>query len=331
MPGGMGGAMGGPGGLAGGMAMGGMMTAAPGGKPGQILLADGKPRSLPTDDRTSVRIRALDNVSTTAAPGGADVLLALEVALEPRLRLQPGLAVRVGKAVDDQDQTLEESAAAPAPGRVVGIAAAPAPAAARLARVAAGGGMAGGMAGGVGWAEPDGRARVLFVRLKKGAKPAKSLKEVTGTVTAQLLGETQPLITVADVLKSAGKTAKGADGGSIKVIDVTKERNGRVNLRFELELPTGAGPFAASIGGDRLVLGDRGAPGAPQYELTMTDGNGDPLPAAGVRIGAGGKASELTVSYLPRQGQGEPAKLTLGTSKSVAVEVPFTLKAVPLP
>jgi hypothetical protein len=181
------------------------------------------------------------------------------------------------------------------------------------------------------WGGPDqgSRARVVPIRLKKGAKAAKSLQEITGSVTAQVLGQSRPLVTVANVLESSGKTVKGAEGGSIRLLDVTKERDGRFNLRLEVDLPDGK-PMGGANGRDRVVLGDGGM-NSSRHELTLEDKDGHLLTPFGMRVQGGAKGVEFTLTYLPQKGQGEPAKLVLTESKSVAVEVPFTLKDVPLP
>jgi hypothetical protein len=52
-----------------------------------------------------------------------------------------------------------------------------------------------------------------------------------------VLGDPRPIITVPNVLHSAGKTVKGDAGGSIKVHEVTRGKDGSLHLRFEVEQP----------------------------------------------------------------------------------------------
>jgi hypothetical protein len=227
---------------------------------GGIILTDGKPPSLPTDDRTAVRVRAL-KADRVGASAEGEILLALEITPEPKLLWQETVAVQIKKATDDQGQDLEQVVAggkgpilpgaggmggggggvgAFRPGMMApggpgggggGPGAFPPPAipvdggrgalgpgppggafpppaipvdGGRGAlgpgppgMVVPGGGAALGLpAGGMGMA---GNAGVVLapVRLKKGAKPATSLKEVSGTITARVLV-----------------------GGSVKAIDV---------------------------------------------------------------------------------------------------------------
>jgi hypothetical protein len=79
--------------------------------------------------------------------------------------------------------------------------------------------------------------------LKKGDKPSKSIKELTGTVSAEVLGEPKTLITTDEILKAAGNTFKGEEGGSIKIISVDKdEKANQAKVIFEFEQPAGFTP-----------------------------------------------------------------------------------------
>jgi RNA polymerase sigma factor (sigma-70 family) len=310
--------------------------------PGQILLADGKPPATPTDGSTAVRVRANDTV--TATPGKAaakEARLALEVTLEPKLRWQELVAVHVAKAIDDQDQSLEQAPAGPGGG----AAGAPRGAPPRPPGMGgggfgfaggappAGGGPMGGMGLGIDLNEET-RTRLATVALTKGAKEARTLKELSGAVTARILAEPQPLITVQNVFKSAGKTVKGQTGGSLRVVNASRAANGQFQLRVVLKYPDevarAARMFRLSPGGERLIL-DEGAAGSAQHELTVADGSGNLLTLAGMGVNSRADAVELALVYHPQKGQGAPAKLALSASKSVTVEVQFTLKDVPLP
>jgi hypothetical protein len=305
--------------------------------PSRILLTDGKPRAWPTDDTTSVRFRVPDKADAVGKPAAGEILLALEVSLEPRLQWQQLVDVKVGKATDDQGQKLEQVAHTERPaiglGGPGGFPVAPpaggggaggapgAPAAGAWRKVGAGG------VAGFATGEMDLRSRLAAVRLKAGTKASTALKELTGTVTARVLTESKTLLTVTDVFKSTGKTVKGAEGGSILLIAATREGS-RHGLRLEVELPGGA-PTVASSAGDRVILGRRTSDTA-QYELTLVDENDNLLQVAGLGMTTG-KRIEFSLAYLSRPGQGAPAKLALRERKQVSVELPFTLKDVPLP
>jgi hypothetical protein len=310
--------------------------------PRQIVLTDGRSNTLPTDDRTAVRVRAVNDTDRLPTPPGGEVWLALEVTPEPALRWQQMVGVRVTKAVDEEGQSLEQIAAAAAVPPAI-----PGPGAGGAAGAAGGG-------GGLPAAAPliiarPGRGIVLDgtnrdtwgsltpVRFKPGARTSTSLKEVSGTITARVRGVGRPLITVADVLKSAGKTVKGSESGSLKVVEITKAENGQLKVRFEMDAPADLGLtdgwFRLSSGAGRVVISkvDAAAADSPQHELALTDDKGQCLPPVAVEYRTGaGQVIDFTLTCQPQKGQGDPARLTLSVSKSATIEVPFTLKNVPV-
>ncbi len=190
----------------------------------QIILKDGKSKKLPTDDASAVRVRALGK-SEPFDPGEGEVILALEVSPEPKVLWHGLQSLRIDKAIDDLEQKLTQvTPQVEVPGAVVGGIAAPG--FAPQIAIAPGFPMPSSMGGQLG-------ARVP-VRLKKGDKQAKSLKELRGVITAQLLTEVQPVI-VADKLK-AGEMAKGKEGGYIKIVEV-KSQDEQTTIRLEYQQP----------------------------------------------------------------------------------------------
>lgn len=196
-----------------------------GNQPGRITVMDGKETPRPTDDSGAVRVRVakpMPGIAGMPVPDG-QLLIWLEVSPEPRLRWQGMQALRIKKALDDQDQKLSEVAQDDPAG-----------------------------AGGFGIALPGGVARPMIkvwrggpfmfgmntvqVRLKKGDKESKSLKELSGSITANLLADAKAYVAVENVLKAADKTVKGQAGASIKVLEV-KEDKEQTTIRFELTTP----------------------------------------------------------------------------------------------
>jgi hypothetical protein len=228
------------------------------GTPGQIILKDGKSKQLPTDDRSAIRVRALDKSEMFGNAPEGEIILPLEVSPEPRLQWQAFQSIRIDKAVDDQDQKLThivpqvEGGGAGLGAAQIGIA------------------LPGGVAG-PAFARPimmwGGSQQQVPVQLKKGEKAAKSLKELKGVITAQLLTEERPLMTVAKL--KAGETSKGDVGGSIKIVEVKSEEK-QTTIRLEFEQP----PF------DKVV------PAQPQMGMPGMPGIGVPIraPRRGVRI-----------------------------------------------
>jgi hypothetical protein len=338
--------------------------------PGAITLAPGKPKALPTDDSSAVRVRALEKADMFGPPADGQTLIALEVTPEPKLQWQRLVSVRVDKAVDDQGQKLPQVTEGPGAGPG-GVPPAAGPAIAVIRK-------------GFGKGFPViGNSQYAEVRLKKGEseKASKVLKELKGTISAQFLTEARPYITVDNILKAAGKTVKGPAGGSIKVLEVKKDDNGQITIRFEVEPPANVIPDGGSVNGGgirpvpvpirirRAAVPPGAGPGlkaapppapaaappkaappagaaAPAVAfvrgvatfnggfngLTLQDDKGNVLP---VRVGmtwqAGGGAPEYNLLYVPQKDKGEPAKLVFSGRKAVDVDIPFTLKDVPLP
>jgi hypothetical protein len=196
---------------------------------GQIILKDGKSKSLPSDDGSAVRVRALGKSEMFGTPGEGEVILALEVSPEPKLQWQALQSIRLDTAEDDRDQKLTQvipQVVGPGGIGVGGFGIGGGPGIARPMIAGPGFPMPGMMWGGISQQVP--------LQLKKGAKEAKSLKELKGVITAQLLTEPQPMI-VADKLK-VGETFKGKEGGFIKIVAV-KAEDEKTTIQLEFEQP----------------------------------------------------------------------------------------------
>jgi hypothetical protein len=220
-------------------------------RPGMpIFLKAGKAKPPASDDRTAVRVRSSDMARQMGgqAPEGT-LTVGLEINPEPRIELRGIKEARIDKAVDDQDQTLRvhKDAAAAAPG---------------------------GPPGGIGIAGPGAGPMVQIammgmpytqVHLKAGEKKSKVLKELRGVITASFMAEGQPDVTVKDILNAAGKTVKGNQGRTIKVLEV-KDKDSSVVIRVELAggMPGMFGPMPVPAGGaPALPAVPRAAPAPP--------------------------------------------------------------------
>jgi hypothetical protein len=198
----------------------------------QILLKDGTPKGEPTDYAGAVRVKVMDNVQMFGGPGKDEAIIGLKVSPEPKIRWQQLVNVRIDKAIDDQDQKLmpvmkPEDGGQPNPFGAFG------------------GGFPGGgfRPIGNGWGfqgfQPGfgGLHQHIPVRLTKGEKPAKQLKELSGVITAQVLTEAEVYLEAAEIMKAAGKTFKGnKQGGSLK-INAINENNGQIVIQLEMENP----------------------------------------------------------------------------------------------
>jgi hypothetical protein len=200
----------------------------PGGSPNQIVLMDGKRKSLPTHYAGTVRIRAVEPMQQSTGDG-APLLVQLQVSTEPKFQFRGVTSTRITKAVDDNGQSLSPiTPADDADAAVIGIA----PGGAVLRGRAIAMTMAYGM-GGPGF---------TIIPLKKGEKPSKKLEELSGTLTIQMLDAPEALITVDDVLKAGGTATKGKAGGQLKVVQVTKTDNGQVKVQVQLDVPPDVTP-----------------------------------------------------------------------------------------
>jgi hypothetical protein len=320
----------------------------------RLVLKDGKAATVPTAYVGAARVRAVSDAKHTPAPTRDDESnIGLQISLEPKLLWRRFTKLRLDKAVDDQGQALDEAAApanAPAPGN----------------------GGPFGPGGGVGFMLPpdgdlgfySGANLYTSMRLKKGDKPAKMLKELKGTLSAEIFGPIKPIITVDNLLKAAGKTVKGKDGGSLEVLEVVKGDDDQVAVKLALDPPSdsaiggvataGVVAVAPALPGPGGVL-PAPAPGAKvppppapagaaivvgvpvnaqEVEMSLVDAKGKPVQTAHhiVNYRAGDKGythmHEFTLQ-LPKDQ--DTIKLVFSGRRLATIDVPFTLTDVPLP
>ena len=203
-----------------------------------ITLIDGKTESRPTDAASAVRIRVLAKTDPSVPASKDEIPFALQLSLEPRFQWGSVEKVTITKAVDDQKheliQTINSAPTVPLPAMCRRLC--PRFGRRRVAISVPGNSGA------------DSIHQETLFHLKKGEKVSKSLKELTGTVSASILTEAAPIITAPDILKAAGKTFKGGDNGRLKVVDVSKDENGQIIIRVELQAPADVVPGTGLIG-----------------------------------------------------------------------------------
>jgi hypothetical protein len=259
-----------------------------------------------------------------------EVAVTLVADAEPRLQnFALTASPRVDKALDDQGQALTT---------VMG--AAPAQANDRLVQR--------------GWVRAGlpavSGSRQAIVRFKTGEKKATMLKELTGSLTAQALTPTEPLITVDNILKAAGTTSKGKDGGALHVQAVEKQAGGDIQVRLKLENIPGANAFGGpggmiviqgggriQIRGNVVINGNAVIGGGPANAslpiLVDAKGNSYQLvnvPNRSTDINNGQVTNEMTLVFRAHAGQGEPARLVLNGQRDATFQVPFSFKNVAL-
>ena len=308
--------------------------------PDQITLTDGKPAKLPSDYSSAVRVRALAKSDMFGKAAKEQILLALQATPEPKIKWQNLVQVKINKAIDDQDQKLEQTTAPAIKSTDPTLPAGPggfAPGAPGPGAGPAGTSVAMPFRPGFGMLHQN-----IPVYLKKGSKESKSLKELSGVITAQVLAPAKAFITVEDVMKAAGKTITGTDGGSIKVIDVSKDKNGNITIRCEVEAPAGITPAGGTTGGwgtgvptpAPVPLPKKGAvaPGAkPALRAALAVDLPAPAPAPGVVPGvkiAVGRVDVVAVpNYVGLGGNGLSLLDAKGNAVNAGIGIQGTVNA----
>ncbi len=294
---------------------------------GPVTLYDGKPERVPTHVAGAVRVQALppsfkgpNQPAALGQPG-----LNLEITPHPAVQWHRIVDVRIEHAVDEHGQLLSQPPATTQP--------------------TGGNDMIFNQLGGrvVIWSDsgemPVVNTRQTAVRLKPGKMPSKMLKEVRGIVAAQVQTPSEPLIRVDDILRAAGRGVKGDKGGSIKVLKVEQGKDGLVYLHIVLDRPADAiaMPFGPMAGRVAVFLAANGKMvqevdnGLGKY-FALLDKQGKPYKIVNTEIipsGLGFK-QELRMTFGPAKGQSEPARLIFSSPRTVTIDVPFTLKDVPL-
>jgi hypothetical protein len=335
----------------------------PGFGSGQIILTDGKPQNYPTSYHGAVRFRIVPQMPPNMPQPQAvkdQVTLILEVTPEPKLQNFNVLGTpTIEKIVDDQGQKLtvamEPADKNPGGGEIIV------------------GGPGGGVAARIAMPAPwlMGGQRYVVLRVKVGEKKAKTLKELTGNISASVLAPPEPLITVDNILKAKGKSAKGKNGGSLEVIDVTKREGGDIEVKFKMVNPQvgggiGGGPVIQPLplpaqppGGAKVPPPPKGAPvqiqpvqpggggfggggvvrpgvGFAPPGLTLQDAKGKAFQVMSTQSKGSfdGKVftQEYTMVFRPQPGgQGEADRLVYSGQRNVTVQIPFAFKNVRLP
>jgi hypothetical protein len=260
--------------------------------------------------------------------------LALEVRLEPKDQWRKLVEARIDKAVDDQGRALVATA--------VGASAEPDDAKLALRKLA--------LTRSGNSVEQPARTPPGYVTFRlKGDEPAKTLAELKGTITAEVLTP-RALITVDNVLQAVGKTVKGAEGGSIEVLEAT-EKDGRVELRIRMQTPRDAvaarltpepAASARNATASSALVSTRGAPSTRlKYNysrgttdprgLALVDANGQHLPLERIASKVVGDKEEFALTFVTEAGQAASARLVFFGGRVVTVEIPFALKEMPLP
>jgi hypothetical protein len=298
-----------------------------------LLLADRRSKPLPSCVTGSVRLRALpvgaglQGWRVFQRPGDDDGKPAtgfmLEAVGEPKLPWLGIVRLRVHRAVDEHEQDLSQPAA---------LLGAPQPPDLDVERPLVWDGMSGVPVAAL-------PLRTVPVRLVAGKKASSRLKEVRGTLTARVLA-TGPLLTVENVLRAEGKTFHGKGGPMLKVTRVARDGT-RLTLHVQAQPRTadGGGGTPFQVVRDpkgRLLMQGSGVGAASDLDLLDAAGTvlkplkrertltPNPQPRAG------GLLLEFTLVYALAPGAPEPSRLVWTGPRATLLDVPFTLRQVPV-
>jgi hypothetical protein len=298
---------------------------------GRIALEDAKAAPLPTAYHGALRLRAVPAAKNAMAPPGSEpppknaagsppacVGFLLEVTAEPKLPWQGVVSLHVHRAVDEHGQALAQEETEYL-GRM------PDPF------------LPDGTASTILMAE-DGRLppppRLLAARLQPGKRPALSLKEVHGTVTVQTM-VARKVATIRDVAGCAGKDFNAPDGTSVRVLSAECKAD-----KFVVTLAV-RGPAPGRDGAPVKVFRTKngvlvfGGPGdGAETAFVLTDDQGRKVtPTRVEQTVSDGDSGALEMCYTltyPAAATAGPCTLTYTAPRPLTVDVPFTLRDVPL-
>jgi hypothetical protein len=306
-----------------------------------LVLVDGKPQILPTHYAGAMRVRVLPRAVPNGAPGqdgtpvnkaNEETLFTFQISPEPKMGLQTILNVRVDRVVDDQGNELKT----PLP-----YICEPFEAGAELWRAGLGNTISFDASG-----QQFSKRVPIRLHVPDGVK---TLKEVRGSVAAEVLTPPQPLITMEDILNAADKKIVGIDGGSMKVLEVKRDDKGQVVMRVVIEkaptpeaaFPGGMGGMVVRPGGGIARVAGGGFGGEPQPQgaasnaiaefLSLVDDKNQAFKLIAAEDRAiDGQTNEYRLTFQPPSGAPKPAKLVYSGRRHTTIDVPFVLRDVPV-
>lgn len=298
-----------------------------------VLLRDGSSAVLPGDRSAGVRVVALPPGfrGNRVVRGAGQVVLNLDITPLPGLKWGEATTVRVRRAEDETGRPVTVSHRAEDP---------------TMSRDIFG---SAGMFGGAGQVVflNDGMSyiggpqatrpnpRIVPVVLKTDDRAVRSLRVLEGVVVGEVTVPNQSLMSLSDLPKAVGRSAEVAQGVRVTLLDYAAESNGRAILRVRTENPN---PWTTMrLGRRQLFLQMDGGllASGPAVQYRFVDAAGHILRPQtrnssstddGVR-----QTAEVELVFAARPDIGPPTHLTVVGNKQVTVEVPFTLRNVPLP
>jgi hypothetical protein len=295
---------------------------------GQFVLTEGKPSPRPTFQSGALRFRALPAGTSlgrlSTLKGDKELIFGLEILPDPALAWEKVQSLHITKVIDDQGQNLEAT-------QVAGGAAPPPN---EFDDMVFYGGPYGGNGGN------NGGQRVPL-RLALGRKPSAVIKELSGVATIKMQTSTQVIATIDRILDAREKSVKGSDGSFLKVIEVKREEGGKVEIHVKVEAAqdeeaaNNFNPWGWRGGMGWGMVNNGGGENIDSSvstgALMLFDGRGNLVRLVSKeQVPDENGSEEYRFIYQVAKGQPEPAKLVLQGRRPVSIDVPFTLKDIPL-
>ncbi len=294
-------------------------------------LLPGTAPAIPTCYSGAIRIRALavPNPGWGRTAGVYEVSIPLDVVTEPKLQWYGVSDVVILRATDDKGQELEQRGEKDN-----------SEAWEQELQWAGRRGI---------WRKQDvldlsdvGHGKQVNVRLKLGAEKARFIKQMQGMLIGQMDTPPESLAEVNDILRASGKTVKAKDGSVLKLGDVSRSDNGHIEIPIDYQSAPEELLAAVAPNANRRMVNQallmhlrselRGA-GAPQFAIQDAEGRSFEIVRYNESTQFNGNKLQYTATLhaLPPTIAGDPARLVLTGRRTVTVEIPFTLKDIPLP
>jgi hypothetical protein len=325
--------------------------------PGTITLTDRKAAAHPTAVCGAVLVQAYSSPTPAAGkPSNNEIAVPLRVFPEPKLVWQRVVGINVEKALDEHGQDLsavlvKETPAVPDGAETIMINGANGVVIRRVINANGQLIMEESING-----SPTGVANQTVLKLKPGAEPSTKLKELQGVMTAQIRTPTESLVAVDNVMQAPTDLKTGKGDCSLKVSSANQNDDGTYTLNVECRYNSGlVAPATDAMippkllvpGGGPLIANPSEVPrvGNGPNIITMTtaycgivltDADGKAFrfvrcTNSRATVSNGLYTRTMTVIFRPAaDDQGEPAKMAFYGSQTETVDIPFSLKDVPL-
>jgi hypothetical protein len=302
----------------------------------EIFLYDATPNPIPTYLAGAVRLRILPTtppMPTMIADSG-EFVLPLQVSIESKYSWHNSPGLKLAQAMDDRGQRLTAS--------VVGT---------NAERNADDEFPMFMMSPYNQMPQDTRRSHYLPLRFRRGNESAKTLREVTGTLSLSFRVEDE-LLTLTNPMQAVGKSARCSLGASLTLLAAERTPEGELKLDLNLESPADVSPQNFNIGQlgrAQMQMGGMGGwsmtATAEKFRLadvleycgiSIIDAAGKRIPISMLREiqasqGTDGiKAKMSMIAKLPKEAA-DPVRIVFRAQHPSTIEVPFTFKDVPIP